>query len=92
MDDQHAEARKQAAFGPLALKDPNSVEYAWQMTSRLQRLYQLWKLREQDWREALEQAEQHRIYERIPPEKPYGSLRDLLLAEIGADIEDIDGE
>jgi hypothetical protein len=32
----------------------------------------------------LEEARQHEIYKRVPPEKPYGSLDAMLLAEIGA--------
>jgi hypothetical protein len=34
-----------------------------------------------------EEAEQYRIYERVPPEKPYGSLDALLIAEIGVNVE-----
>ena len=32
---------------------------------------------------ALAEAEQHRIYERIPPENPYGDIDSLLHAEVG---------
>jgi len=32
---------------------------------------------------ALAEAEEHRIYDYIPPEKPYGSMDALLVAEIG---------
>jgi hypothetical protein len=42
---------------------------------------------EQRWKQALEEAEQYRIYERVPPEKPYGSLDALLEAEIGVNVE-----
>ncbi len=40
-------------------------------------------LGDNQWVAALEEADQHRIYERIPPEKPYGTMDALLLAEIG---------
>jgi len=40
--------------------------------------------REPQQQRILAEAEQHRIYERIPAEQPYGAMDALLLAEIGA--------
>jgi hypothetical protein len=36
-----------------------------------------------DWEAAVADAERHKIYERIPPEKPYGDIDALLHAEVG---------
>jgi hypothetical protein len=79
----YAPLRDQARIRPLALKDPTSIGYAWQMTDRLKRLFQLRTLSQQDWDEAVAEAERNRIFERVPSERPYGSMDALLQAEIG---------
>lgn len=84
--------RKLAGVGPLALKDPDSVEYAWQLTDKIRRLYETKELTIQQWEQALEDAEKHRIYERVPPEHPYGALDTLLEAEIGVNKEQSIGD
>lgn len=81
----HSE-REQAGIGPLALKDPRSVEYAWQLTDKIRRYYESKSLSEQRWRETLDEAERNRIFERVPPDKPYGSMDALLQAEIGVGV------
>jgi hypothetical protein len=73
--------RDAARKGPLALKDPKSVEYAYQMTHRLKTLYQLKQLSIGDWDKVVAEADHHRIYERVPP--GYPSLDALLRVEIG---------
>lgn len=79
--------REQAGIGPLALKDPRSVEYAWQLTDKIRRYYESKSLSEQRWRETLDEAERNRIFERVPPDKPYGSMDALLQAEIGVGVK-----
>ena len=74
--------RQAALKGPLALKDPKSVAYAYQMTYRLKMLYQLKEASIDDWDKVVSEAEQNRIYERVPP--GYPSLDALLEVEIGA--------
>ncbi len=76
--------RQAALKGPLALKDPKSVEYAYQMTYRLKMLYQLKEASIDDWDKVVSEAEQNRIYERVPP--GYPSLDALLEVEIGANV------
>jgi len=66
-----------------ALKDPGSVEYAWQTVSHLKLMFQLAELSVKDWEAAVADAERHKIYERIPPENPYGDIDSLLHAEVG---------
>jgi hypothetical protein len=75
--------REAARIGPRQLKDPQSVEFAWQTVALLKTYYQSKQVTEGRWRKALAEAEQHRIYERVPPESPYGSLDAMLTAEIG---------
>jgi len=75
--------RERAHIGPRTLKDVNSEEYAWQTTAYLKTLYGFKEASLDRWIAALEEAEQHRIYDLIPPEKPYGSMDALLVAEIG---------
>jgi len=75
--------RERAHIGPRTLKDVNSEEYAWQTTAYLKTLYGLKEASVNQWIAALEEAEQHHIYDLIPPEKPYGSMDALLVAEIG---------
>jgi len=75
--------RDKASSGPRALKDPGSIEYAWQTVSHLKLMFQLAELSVKDWEAAVADAERHKIYERIPPENPYGDIDSLLHAEVG---------
>jgi hypothetical protein len=69
--------------GPRSLKDPSSVDYAWQTVHYLRTLYQSRESSDKKFEEILEQAKAARIWERIPEENPYGSLDSMLVAEIG---------
>lgn len=80
--------RERAQVGPRILKDPQSVEFAWQTCALLKTLWQHKTLSAEQWERILTEAEEHRIYERIPPEHPYGSLDAMLIAEIGVDTHD----
>jgi len=77
---------ERAHIGPRTLKDVNSEEYAWQTTAYLKTLYGFKEASLDRWIAALEEAEQHHIYDLIPPEKPYGSMDALLVAEIGETV------
>jgi hypothetical protein len=81
--------RELASKGPMALKDPSSVDYAWQLTDKIRRLYETKELTIQQWEQVLEDAERYRIYERVPEDRPYGNLNALLEAEIGHTDEDV---
>jgi hypothetical protein len=54
----------------------------------LKLLYSSKTASEYQFNEALAEAEKFRIYERIPPESPYGSIDNLLKAEIGVTREE----
>jgi hypothetical protein len=67
------------------MKDPHSVEYAWQTIYLLKTYYQDKTISAERWERELADAEGKEIYLRIPsPEKPYGSMDAMLRAEIGA--------
>ena len=82
------EDREAAAIGPRILKDPRSVAYAWQTVSLLKGVYGRREVSLRDWAAALAVAERHEIFNRIPPEKPYGSMDAMLKAEIGVTLEE----
>jgi hypothetical protein len=75
--------RERASIGPRQIKDPSSVDYAWQTIALMRTRYQGKQLFIREWEQVLEEARQYRIFERVPPEAPYGSLDALLRAEIG---------
>lgn len=75
--------RERSRIGPRTLKDTTSEEYAWQTTAYLKTMYGIKEASVESWQRAVAEAEEHHIYDQIPPERPYGSMDALLLAEIG---------
>ena len=70
--------------GPRALKDPGSVEWSWQTVSALQHMWQSLHLNYGHYMSILGEAEEHQIWEKIPPDAPYGSKENMLAqVEIG---------
>jgi hypothetical protein len=80
--------REAAAIGPRVLKDPRSVSYAWQTVSLLKDVYGRREVSLRDWAATLADAERHEIFNRIPPEKPYGSMDAMLKAEVGVTLQE----
>jgi hypothetical protein len=80
--------RNAAAIGPRILKDPRSVGYAWQTVSLLKDVYGLREVSLRDWAAVLADAQKYEIYNRIPAEKPYGSMDAMLKAEIGVTYDE----
>jgi hypothetical protein len=80
--------KEAAAVGPRILKDPQSVAYAWQTVSLLKGVYGRREASLRDWAAVLDDAERYKIYDRIPPAKPYGSMDAMLKAEIGVGVEE----
>lgn len=74
--------REAAERGPLGLKNTNSVEYAYQYCHLLKTLYEDAQTSREQFEHALATAEQYKIYEKIPRDQPYGSLENLLRAEL----------
>jgi hypothetical protein len=75
--------REISRIGPRLTKDPNSVEFAWQTLALMKSFYESKKVSEDRWLRLVSEADQYRIYDRIPEDKPYGSLDAMLKAEIG---------
>jgi len=76
--------RERASIGPLALKQVGTVEHAYQMLEVLKMMFQSKETSVRRWQETLDMVEEHRVYDLVPPEQPYGSIDTLLAAEIGA--------
>jgi len=81
--------RERARIGPRTLKATNTPEYAWQTTEYLKTMYALKEASVESWERAVAEADEHRIYDHIPPENPYGTLDALLVAEIGEDVRSV---
>ena len=64
--------------GPRPLKDPGSPEWCWQTVSALQHMWKSLHLDYEHYTNVLAEAEEHAIWERIPPERPYGSKKNML--------------
>ena len=63
-----------ANVGPLELKEPGSPAWCWQTVSLLQNLWGSIDAGVSRYLEVWGTAEEHRIWETIPSEAPYGSL------------------
>ncbi len=63
-----------ANVGPLELKDPGSPSWCWQTVSLLQNMWKSIDFNVSRYMEVWKTAEEHRIWEKIPYEAPYGSV------------------
>lgn len=86
--------REDSRIGPLSLKDPASVEYAWQLLARSKTCWQNTSGMLSSWRKVVGMIQEHKIYARIPDQKsPYGSIEAMFEAEgIPAEAIDIKDE
>lgn len=75
--------RTRALFGPRDLKEKGSPQWCWQTVERLKLLWSQMNDDERQVAAVLQEIEQYRAWEKVPPERPYGSLSALLEAEIG---------
>ncbi|MDQ3539714.1 MAG: hypothetical protein M3440_03420 [Chloroflexota bacterium] len=80
--------RERAGIGPLALKQAGTVEHAYQLLDLLKMMFQSSETSFAKWQETLDLTEKHRVFEIVPPEKPYGSLQAMVKAELGVTIEE----
>ena len=70
---QWTEQQEAGASGPRALNQPGSPVWCWQTINHLQTL---WKTIEIDLRlyeKTWDEAEEHRVWEKVPYQQPYGS-------------------
>ena len=72
--------------GPRAMKDPGSPDWCYQTVHALQSLWSMADREHDRYLEILSEADNHAIWEKIPPDAPYGS-REALLEAIGVGDE-----
>ena len=83
---EHTEQELASMEGPRDLKERGSVEWSWQTVSALQHMWQSLHLNYENYTTILDEAREHRIWEKIPPDDPYGSEANMLKqVEIGND-------
>ncbi len=72
--------------GPRDLKERGSIQWSWQTVSALQHMWQSLHLNYEHYMTILGEAREHRIWESIPPDDPYGSEANMLKqVEVGND-------
>jgi len=70
--------------GPRDMKEPGDVDWCWQTISALQSMWKSLDLDYERYQRVWNEAEEYRIWEKIPPAKPYGSKEAFLRAlEVG---------
>ncbi|MCY4437049.1 MAG: hypothetical protein OXE05_06915 [Chloroflexi bacterium] len=73
--------------GPRALKEPGDVLWCWQTISALQSIWKSLNLDFERYMRTWAEAEEHAIWEKVPPRKPFGTKEVMLKAlEIGNDV------
>ena len=64
--------------GLRALKQPGDPQWCWQTISRLQSLWQSLNLDYDHYMTAWNEAEDHKVWDRVPYEMPFGSKEEML--------------
>ena len=76
-------SRDGALAGPLALKEPGSPEWCWQVVQvlkeQMRHVAEQWDVADT----ALSQLREAEAWNKIPPDQPYGSLDAMCRAEVG---------
>ncbi len=70
-----------ASFGPRDMKAPGTPAWCWQTVSALQTMWKGLDLNLDMYMETWAEAEEHRVWEKIPYESPYGS-KEAMLADL----------
>ena len=86
MSESKVVTEQQAAerSGPRVLKDEGSPEWCWQTVAALQTQWNALGIDYSLYEETWQDAEKHRIWEKVPYDAPYGSKEEMLrLLEIG---------
>ena len=64
--------------GPRDMKTPGELDWCWQTVSALQSMWKSLDLDFERYQWAWQEAEEHRIWERIPQNNPYGTKEAML--------------
>ncbi len=87
--------QREASDGPRVMKDDSDPTKSWQTISYLQIVWQSLQVDIDRYKEAWEEAERLRPWERVPYDEPYGTkeemLRRLALGDVGAMYEQLQG-
>ncbi len=78
MADTFSEQDLASMEGPRAAKEPGSTDWCWQTISALQHMWSSLHLNYAHYMAILEEAEEHLIWDKVPPDKPYGSKDEML--------------
>jgi hypothetical protein len=77
--------RETSQIGPRTLKDPKSPAFAWQTLALLKTVYGGHRNTLERFEKILAEADQFRIYDRIPEDAPFGSMDAMLRVELGVE-------
>jgi hypothetical protein len=83
-------ARELASLGAKDQKKRGSVDWCWQAIGWLKTLYSSSQATKERWKQAIHDIEDQRVWEKVPPEKPYGSLEAMFKAELGVTPDEAD--
>jgi hypothetical protein len=91
LQDKHREAVDTAPV-PRNARVPGSPEWCYQTMSLLKFSYRHVGADQTDFRHYLNELREHRAWEKVPVDDPYGSEEKMLVAELGKRIEEITAE
>jgi hypothetical protein len=90
-DDVHREAVATTPI-PRNARVPGSTEWCYTTMNLLKRSYQHIGADQGDFTHYLNELREHRAWEKVPVEHPYGSEDKMLLAELGKRVKEIEAE
>ena len=70
--------REQADVGNRALKNPGDVAWCWQTITALQFMWENLQICHRSYLQIWREAEEHAIWEKVPPDNPYGTKLQML--------------
>ena len=72
--------------GPRAMKEPGQPMWCWQTISALQHMWKNLNLNFEQYMSIWAEAEEHRVWEKVPYEKPFGTKENMVKElELGDD-------
>ena len=94
LKDKEAEINKEIFKAPRNTPgaEPGTLSWCYQTVFLLKLNWQDKMLSERDWLKILGELKDHKVWEKIPPDDPYGSLDELLKVEVGVDEDTINVE
>jgi hypothetical protein len=89
MTDMH---RVAASTAPRGSRKPGSPLWCYQTLNLLKHSYQSLNVDHESFAKYLAELREHKAWEKVPFEHPYGSEAKMLMAEVGKRIEEIEAE